>query len=298
MPFYTTVGVSEPRVRAERTLGPFAVRGSFEIASIDRGFGGISGAAVVGAKLYLVSDRARLYRARLVENDAGDLVDLADWKAWPLYDEADPKRAVDAEDLALTPDGRLVVSDEATNRLGFVHLDADAARVDFATIGEAFPVTRTNLGAEALAALPDGKLLALSEGEPLRAGVLRGAMLTPGGKEAPTPIGWPEDNGFVPTAAASDGRHLYVLSRRFSLLGGFEARLSRLPLANVRAGALLVPEPLAAFGAGVATDNYEALALRRDGKARLHLLVLSDDNFLPLQRTLLVELRLDGDLML
>ena len=293
-PFYKKVGVSEaPSEARQHKLGPFNIRGSFEIAAIDDGFGGISGAAVIGADLYLVSDRARLYRARLVENDAGDLVGLVDWKGWPLHDAADPKRAVDAEDLAVTPNGRLVVSDEATNRLGFVRLDTDAAWVDFAAIGEAFPVTRTNLGAEAVAALPDGRLLALSEGEPLRPGVLRASVLTPGEETLPATLGWPQDVGFAPTATATDDGCLYVLSRRFGLLGGFEARLSRLPLAQVRAGANLAPEPLAAFGAGVATDNYEALAVRRGREGKLRLLVLSDDNFSPLQRTLLIELRLD-----
>ena len=43
-------------------------------------------------------------------------------------------------------------------------------------------------------------------------------------------------------------------------------------------------------------DNFEGLALRRDRAGRTLLYLVSDDNFVPLQRTLLLQFRLIDDL--
>lgn len=96
----------------------------------------------------------------------------------------------------------------------------------------------------------------------------------------------PRDPPFLPTGAdiAHDGM-LYVLERDFSWLGGFSTRLRRAALSD---WPTLRPETLFTQIGGL--DNMEGLASWRDSDGAVRLLMIADDNFSPLQRTLLVEL--------
>ena len=49
---------------------------------------------------------------------------------------------------------------------------------------------------------------------------------------------------------------------------------------------------LAELSLPLSVDNFEALAVRPDGAGGWHLFLLSDDNFNPLQRTLLLQFQL------
>src|SRR5690606_29247362 len=83
-----------------------------------------------------------------------------------------------------------------------------------------------------------------------------------------------------------------VLERFFTLLEGPKARLRRTP-----AAALAIPGPLpsgvvAEWARPWSVDNMEALDVRRAADGSAWLYVMSDDNRNPLQRTLLMVLRL------
>lgn len=291
VPFISEAGLPLADGETGPVVGAFQVAGAFELSPGLDDFGGISGALVEGETLLLLSDRGRLWRARMVEDAAGNLLDLEGWQGWRLIDRAAPDKGLDTEDLARLQDGRLLVADEGTNRLGVLGpLEDEAIEVDFTPFPRAFPVTRPNLGAEALTVLPDGRLLALSEGEPAASGGLLAALVDPEGAAS---LAWPRDGSFAPTAADAEGGDVYVLTRRVSLLNGFEAKLWRLEAGRVEAGVSLEPRLLAALGAGMAVDNYEALALRRDRTGRLRLLLVSDDNFNLVQRTLVLDLLLE-----
>ena len=135
---------------------------------------------------------------------------------------------------------------------------------------------------EALAAAPDGTLYALPEQS--------------GGRRQPFPIyrffqdGWqiigrlPQRGPFLPAGAdiGPQGR-LYILERAFSLLG-FRSRVRRIDLENPDAEA----ETLLTTGPGV-HDNLEGLAVWRSRSGATCLTFVSDNNFLPIQRTEWVE---------
>ena len=54
-----------------------------------------------------------------------------------------------------------------------------------------------------------------------------------------------------------------LLSRYFKLLGGFKARLERIPAGDIAGGAVLKGELLARFAPPLTVDNFEGLAVAR-----------------------------------
>jgi hypothetical protein len=88
---------------------------------------------------------------------------------------------------------------------------------------------------------------------------------------------------------------VYVVERSFSMLGGFRNRIVSLLVDDVRAGAKLEGEELAAFKWGSLGENFEAIAARRGPDGRIRLYLLSDDNFSFLQETLFVQLVFDPE---
>lgn len=271
-----------------REPGRLRLEGAWELTASDPAFGGISAAALAGDRLLLLGDRSRLFalawswpvpgrpfRAPILADDA-------------LRDRAG--RPLDAEALAVLPDGGRLVADEGAGRL-----------VPFAAAGPASgngaPVPlagldggAANQGVEALARLPDGQLLAL--GEAAGSDGLHPALLLGGG--AVRRLRYRSADGFRPTDAAAVGPWLLVLERRVSLLAGWQARLAALPLAEVArapsSGTLEGTELGRVAGADLG-ENYEALAAESDGGAGYRVLLVADDNFSAVQRTLLLTFR-------
>jgi hypothetical protein len=86
-----------------------------------------------------------------------------------------------------------------------------------------------------------------------------------------------------------------VLERHFSFLdGGFASRILAIDVAQVSEGATLVGQQLAELRWPVISENFEGIAARRGTDGRVLLYLVSDDNFLPLQRTLLLQFSLAG----
>ena len=102
-------------------------------------------------------------------------------------------------------------------------------------------------------------------------------------------------DGFSPTGAARLEKTVYVVERKFSLLGGFETRIVTLPTDAIRPGAHLQGTELAAFRFGDFGENFEGIAARRGPDGRIFLYLLADDNFAFFQETLLVQLSLSTD---
>ena len=86
---------------------------------------------------------------------------------------------------------------------------------------------------------------------------------------------------------------MLILSRYFKLLGGFKARLERIPARAIEGGAVLKGELLGRFAPPLTVDNFEGVAVTRDADGATLVYILSDDNFHFLQRTLLLLFRLD-----
>lgn len=279
--------------RAPRATGPIAITGVLELDTRRIGFGGLSGLwlgdAPAGAPLplFAVSDTGAWLEASLGLDAALRPARFDLLRAGRLADEQGrPLRRgemSDAEALARLPDGRFLVAYERTHRLRLHdRLDAPARHLHPPPGISDAP---RNGGIEALAVLPDGRILAIAES--LRAGPgLRRAWT---GRLGPRGVAWEvlayrPAEGLEPTGAAAlpDGRVL-VIERGFSVLGGFFGRVALLP--GVAAPVLEGPTVLE-FPGALPAENWEGVAVARAG-ARLVAGFVSDDNEHPLQRTLL-----------
>lgn len=147
-------------------------------------------------------------------------------------------------------------------------------------------------GAEAIVRLADGRFLIFSEMASREPGLAR-AMLFGGDPALPTtpsaPVSYRAPVGFRATDAAllPDGR-LLVLNRRFNWLEGVGAALMMIDPRAIRPGAVLEGREIARLQWPFVIDNMEGLSVTREG-GRTIVWLVSDDNFNPVQRTLLLK---------
>ena len=273
--------------------GPLRPLGGLVLAPDMLGGGGFSGVHLApDLTLTLISDRGHWAEARLLL-DGLMPIGLAPLRHGPLRDEAGrplPRGFnADAEALAQLPDGTWLVAFERRHRIrAYRRLDGPGAYVAPPPGLDNAP---PNGGLESLAVLQDGRLFAIAETfTPPDRPELRHAWLGVPGRWMP--LYWQPAPGFHPTDAAilPDGRAL-VLERRFSLLGGFSARLVMTApdaLRSAREGAVLHGETILMLDdAPLPSENWEAVAVTRFGDQTLVALI-SDDNESILQRSLLL----------
>lgn len=297
----------EPLFHDGAAWAPPPVEAALRLSSAEPRFGGWSGLTVDGATLTMVSDRGYYLRLTLDPAAPGGLGPgeprfgvLPDAAGRPL-----DGTARDAEDIVVLPDGAMVVSFERDHRLWLY--PATAAK-PFSAPPRPLPAppgladAPFNGGVEALTRLPDGRLLAVVEGDGGD-----GAATTPGWLGTPSgpdldridwqPLRLAVDDGFRPTAAAvAANGDLLVLERAFSIPAGFSNRIRRIPAtaaaAAIAAGTALTGPVVFRLDRPPVNDNFEGMAAipLPDGTTRV--LLVSDDNYSGLQRTLLVALRL------
>lgn len=267
-------------------LAGLAPAGAWELRSPHPGFGGLSGLLVEDGRLLAVTDQGWWFGARLAASGGG--LRLEDARLAPMRDpggDSYTKAGGDAEGLARLGE-TLAVSFERDHRVMFLR---ETGRLGGTIQSRRFERLPSNKGLEALASLPDGRLIALTEarddsglddsGVPVFLigpdGAVTEARLPPAGRHAVTGA----DVG-------PDGR-LYLVLRHFSFLTGVSIRVMRYRLGEDGLPLAGTAETLAAFENASGIDNMEGIAVERaDGASRLWL--VSDDNFNAIQRTLLL----------
>lgn len=287
-----------PENPEQERVGRLHFLGGIELGSPERGFGGFSGLAIAGDRLLAVSDRGHWFAARIVRDGRGRLVGLEEPELAPLLSTrgraVSSGSGVDAEALTRMPDGGYLVSFERRHRLWrYPGPEPQRSRAyGVAAPAEMFDLPE-NGGFEAIAALADGRVLLIAEAGRDEAGDFRAWLLRDGRAE---PLAYAAHGEFRPTDAATlpDGDVL-VLERRFTgLIGGLTARVTRIPAAELKAGARVQPEEVALIERPLTLDNYEGLAVSRDADGASLVWLMSDNNFNTLiQRTLLLLFRLD-----
>jgi hypothetical protein len=268
----------------------------FALGAADPRFGGVSGIWLDpdGHDLVLLSDHGTIWRATLEHQD-DRLTGFAGWQVAELGRVAgDPPGRIDAEALADDAAGGLIVAVEGALPLRRIARDNPGAAEPLPAadgLGGA-GADAGNAGIEALATMPGGALLALSEGVFAAPGELAAWLIEEG---RVTPLRYLVSDGFVPTGADRLDDTLYIVERRFSLRdGGFASRVVALDVEQIGEGGTLSAQPLAQLGRPAISENFEGIAVRRGADGRTLIYLVADDNFLPLQRTLLLQFSLAG----
>ncbi len=290
-------------------FGPLTYLGGAELRSRHADFGGLSGLVIGpdGTDMLMVTDTGFWLSADAVYRD-GRIVDLVDAEIAPILDEAGApmtgKTDADAEAVTLRPDGategQALVAFERNDRIAAYDIARDgfAARAMPLPVPDGFADLVDNRGIEALVAVPK------------TAGVLPGALIAiaeEGASEtADTPgfiIGGAEEGRFTVTDIAGfaitdavrlpASGDLILLERRFRAPATLHIALRHVAIGDVRPGATVTGARIAEFDLRQEIDNMEGLALHEDASGRTVLTLVSDDNFNPLQRTLLLQFELD-----
>lgn len=269
-----------PQQLEQQQVGGFDYAGGLELtANHPELLHGLSDLEVHGEQLLAVSDLGYGFAAELQLDSAQRLVGLKAAEVSPLLDLAgrplQAKAAADAEGLALLPNGDRLVSFERQDRIwlypagGGLPQPVPAPQAVFAD----------NSGLEALSAAPDlgpDVYLAGAESTGRRWQCQLSQVACMELPALPMPPGFK----LVAMKRLSAQRSLYLLRFYDQTSGLTRIRLQVFDHSSLLAQLELSP-PLT-------VDNFEGLAAvpRSDGGLRIYL--LSDDNFNPEQRTLLL----------
>ena len=268
---------------------------AFELRSRHPQFGGISGLTIAAdGRLYAVSDRGYWIAARMRHDNEGRLVDLLDWEIKPiLTPEGIPTDGLltDAEALASAPDGSLLVAFEQIHRL-WRYLPPpetfDSPAQPIKTPHDLAKAPR-NGGLECVAVLPDGRIFTIAEELQNKDGSFKGWLID---NERSVELSYVPSAEFrASDCAALPNGDVIVLERRLSNFLSFSARLKRIRAESIRPSAVLNGEELLRLDPPLRVDNFEGIAVQEDQSGTL-IYLISDDNFHPLQRTLLLQFRL------
>lgn len=296
-----------PRMTAERVpldlrdpartrAGALTYMGGVRLKSPDRAFGGFSSMRIEGDRFTLLSDGGTFIRFRMggdwTPRDLafGDLPD-GPGSGWLKSDR-------DSESMTADPaTGQLWVGFENYNAIW--RYDADLTRAERSARPAAMRDWSANGGPESMVRLHDGRFVVLGEtSRPKGSRIGREGLLFPGDPTMPgiKPIRFvymPPNELYDPSDAVQlpDGR-LLVLNRRFSVPGLFTAKLTLVDPRAIRPGTVLRGTEIATLAAPLIHDNYEALAVTREGDDTI-LWLASDDNQQFWEWSLLLKFRIE-----
>lgn len=269
-------------------LGEAEVLGILQLNSPERWFGGISGLAFDGHSIVGVNDTGHWLRFDVDMDAEGRPVAVGNLAIASLAGLDGSKTDGDAEDLTWTPQG-WVVSFERRHRLLLYPKGLSGKPVRLSA-PQGFSRQPDNGGIEALATLKDGRMLMLSEEGVDEDGTGWAWIGASGAWER---LGYRREGLFQPTSAAVlPNGDVLVTERRFTLLGGVALRLVRIAVDGIRPGAVLDGHELFRLEPPMTVDNYEGIAVQQRADGRIVAYIMSDNNFNPLQQTLLMSVLL------
>ncbi|NML07057.1 esterase-like activity of phytase family protein [Sphingomonas sp. G-3-2-10] len=285
----------DPADPARVRVGQLTYLGGLRLTGSQHVFGGFSAMTLVGDRFTLLSDGGHLVAFSLG----------SDWQprnVWFGALSAGPgtgwyKAQRDSESMTRDPaTGRVWVGFEQYGAIWRFGPDGKAE-------AHAQPASmrrwNDNGGPESMVRLRSGAFIVISETTPGPGRKGRAAVRFAGDptdpKVATMLFGYQPPAGYDPTDMAElpDGRWL-VLNRRVSFSEFFTAKLVIVDPAWVRAGAVVSGREIATLAAPLLHDNFEALAVVREGDSTI-VWIASDDNRMWFEQSLLLKFRLEKE---
>jgi hypothetical protein len=281
----------DPSRRIFRTL---EFRGALILTSPAERFGGFSALRVQpdGTHFIALSDRSSWLRGRIAYAGTRP-VGISDAFMAPVLGFTGRPENWDTESIA-EDGGRLYVGLEGLNSI---------VRFNFGNKGmlaRAQPVPGppgikglpNNQGLEAMVFVPrklplGGTLIALSERGLNQSGNLK-AFLINGPSPGAFAVKRTQDYDISDAALLPNG-DLLILERKYSLFQGASMRIRVIRLKEIKPGALVDGPAVLEADRHNQIDNMEALSVHQAQSGETILTLMSDDNFSPLQRTILLQ---------
>lgn len=278
---------------AVRTSGRLTWLAGARIESDDPMVGGFSALAVKGSRFTLLNDGGNFVRFTLGRGGRAQDVRFGELPDGP--GTGWEKRDRDSESLVQGADGTMWVGFERANAI-WRYADHFTAATG-ASRPRSMRGWGENSGAEALVRLHDGRFVAFAEGSRWGGRVDRPAVVFAGDPVAAPDRAFGFTYRAAPGFAVSDAAVLpdgdiVVLERRWLLPLRFRSRLVLVRSAALSPSALVQGEELGRIAAPWPTENYEAVAATRAGKATI-LWLASDNDQMWHRPSYLLKLRLD-----
>ena len=294
----------DPRNVSRRRFGALEYRGGLVLESPTKAFGGLSGLRVAadGQHFVAVTDKGQWLRARIVYRGTVPIA-ITDAEMAPILGaDGRPLRSrgwYDAESLAADGD-TMYVGIERVHRIVRFDFGKDGllSRGVPVAVPAAFRTLPHNASLECLAMAPKGgplggTLIVVSERGLDANGNILGFLI--GGATRGSFSLKRADDFDVSDCAISPGGRLLVLERRFTWTSGLAMRIRSVSLASIKPNATVDGMELISADMGHQIDNMEGLSVHRAPDGATVLTIVSDDNFSPLQRTLLLQFTLVGE---
>lgn len=290
----------DPREPARTQFGSLIFRGGLVLTSSAREFGGLSSLKMDadGARFLSITDKGTWLRGRIVYRGTAPIA-IADAEVAPVLGaDGKPTRSrrnwFDSESLAGDGTSLFVGFERVHEILRFDVRDGLRARGQPIPVPPAMKTLPLNQGIECLAMPARGQplagtLIAISERGLDQAGNILGFLLNP---SAGTFTVKRSDEFDISDCTITPKGDLLILERRFSWVRGLAIRIRKLALSGVKPGALLDGPEVFSGDMGQQIDNMEGISVHRAADGATVLTLISDDNFSPLQRTVLLQFAL------
>lgn len=283
-------------------VGKLEFIGGLEITSKTKTFGGFSGLRLLnsGTNLISLSDTASWFTAKLNRDENNKLTGIANATLSCLCrNNGKPygsKRWGDSEGLEIIGD-KAYVSFERLNRINVYHLDGNQMPSNARQATPSFkPLNISdNKGLEALAIAPKaspiaGKIITIAEESLNKAGDHRAFIAN---KTTIEEFSIAATNGYqITDADFLENGDLIILERKLASIIDLGVRIRRFKANAIAPSKRVVGEILMESGITSQIDNMEGLATWKNTKGETILTLISDDNFVSLQRTILIEFKL------
>jgi hypothetical protein len=283
-------------------FGDLEFRGGLELSSRHPAFGGISALHVEpdSNRFIAATDRGSWVRGRIVYRD-GKPAAVADAEVAPILGvDGRPLAArgwFDVESLA-ERDGILYVGIERAEQIVRFDYRRDGlrARGQPIDVPADFKTFTFNKSLECLAAPQGalaGRLIVVTEHSLDSAGNLRSFVL---GADQVTRFGVRRSDDFdVSDCTVLSQDELLLLERRASPARGIAIRIRRIPLADIKEGAVVDGRSMFDADLAFQIDNMEGIGVHRNSAGETIVTLVSDDNFSIIQRNLLLQFSVVGE---